>query len=70
MRHAIQRKEIDVPEVCLLGRLAGHGFVVSVEMGVVVDLQGRGVQGRRDLFHHLVANFKEKTTISGIKGVL
>ena len=39
-----------LPEVCFFRGLAGHGFVVGVEVGVVVDFESGWVEGSCDLF--------------------
>lgn len=38
-----------VPEVGLPGRAARHGFVVSMQVRIIVDLQGQRVKGGCDL---------------------
>jgi hypothetical protein len=40
----------NVPEMSLPRRATGHGLVMGVQVGVVVDFERRRVEGSRDLF--------------------
>lgn len=41
---------LDVPEMSLPRCATGHGLVVGVQVGVIVDFEGGRVERSRDLF--------------------
>lgn len=49
VKRRLQGWSEDVPEVGLLGRAAGHGLVMGVQVGIIVDFQRLRVKGGRDL---------------------